>query len=89
MGMLVTWAMLTGGVIGGVWVSIVLLGNQAALRREQQVLGDGVDKRREEVARLEARLEFMESQFRQVDSGIPSRPANDATPSDTGAAERT
>ena len=89
MGNIVAWAMLTGGVIGGVWASIVLLVNQAGLRREQQALGAGIDQRREELARLEARLEFIESQFRQVDPRILPPRVSDVVQRDTGAVQPT
>lgn len=70
MGQLVIWALLTGGITGGVWTSIVLLGNQARLRKEQQSLGDDVAARRAELARLEARLAFVESRFALMDGAI-------------------
>ena len=89
MGNIVAWAMLTGGVIGGIWASIVLLVNQPGLRREQQVLGAGIDQRREELARLEAKLEFIEAQFRQVDARIPPLRVSDVVQRDTGAVQPT
>ena len=64
------WALLTGGITGGVWVSIILLGNHSRLRREQQALGDDVAARRAELARLEARLAFVESRFAGVDDAV-------------------
>lgn len=70
MGTIVIWALLTGGISGGVWVSIVLLANHAKLRKEQAELGTGIAERRAEVARLEARLAFLESQFARVDDRI-------------------
>ena len=68
---------------------MVLLVNQAGLRREQQVLGAGIDQRREELARLEAKLEFIESQFRQVDAPIPPPRVSDGVQRDTGAVQPT
>jgi uncharacterized coiled-coil protein SlyX len=73
-GTIVIWALLTGGITGGVWVSIVLLGNHAKLRKEQAELGTGIAERRAEVARLEARLAFLESQFARVDEKIAAGP---------------
>lgn len=70
MGQIVMWALLTGGITGGVWTSIVLLGNHARLRREQQALGDDVAARRAELARLEARLAFVESRFALMDGAV-------------------
>lgn len=70
MGQIVVWALLTGGITGGVWTSIVLLGNQARLRKEQQALGDDVAARRAELALLEVRLAFVESRFALVDGAI-------------------
>ena len=70
MAAMIMWALLTGGITGGVWVSIVLLGNHARLRREQQVLGVGIEQRREELARLESRLAFVESRFSGLDGVI-------------------
>jgi hypothetical protein len=78
-GQIVLWALLTGGITGGVWTSIVLLGNQARLRREQQSLSDDIAGRRAELARLEARLAFVESRFALMDGAIQA----DAGPSDT------
>jgi uncharacterized coiled-coil protein SlyX len=79
-GTIVIWALLTGGITGGVWVSIVLLANHAKLRKEQAELGTGIAERRAEVARLEARLAFLESQFARVDeqiaAGAPPGPPN-------------
>jgi hypothetical protein len=69
-GQIVVWALLTGGITGGVWTSIVLLGNQARLRKEQQSLGDDVAARRAELARLEARLAFVESRFALMDRAM-------------------
>ena len=70
MGQIVVWALLTGGITGGAWTSIVLLGNQARLRKEQQSLGDDVAARRAELARLEARLAFVESRFALMDRAM-------------------
>ena len=70
MGQIVLWALLTGGITGGVWTSIVLLGNQARLRKEQQALGDDIAARRAELARLEGRLAFVESRFALMDGAI-------------------
>jgi hypothetical protein len=69
-GQIVVWALLTGGITGGIWTSIVLLGNQSRLRKEQQALGDDVAARRAELARLEARLAFVESRFALMDGAI-------------------
>jgi hypothetical protein len=69
-GNLVVWALLTGGITGGVWVSIVLLGNHARLRKEQQALGEDVAARRAELARLESRLAFVESRFALMDGAV-------------------
>jgi hypothetical protein len=69
-GQILVWALLTGGITGGVWTSIVLLGNQARLRKEQQSLGEDVAARRAELARLEARLAFVESRFALMDGAI-------------------
>jgi t-SNARE complex subunit (syntaxin) len=69
-GQLVLWALLTGGITGGVWVSIVLLGNHARLRKEQQALGEDVAARHAELARLEARLAFIESRFQRLDGAV-------------------
>ena len=63
MATVILWALLTGGITGGVWVSIVLLGNHAQLRREQRELGAEVEARRAELARLEARMAQMERQL--------------------------
>lgn len=54
------WALLTGGITGGVWVSIVLLANHARLRAEQRQLGTAIQARREELALLELRLSRLE-----------------------------
>lgn len=64
------WALLTGGITGGIWTSIVLLGNHARLRKEQQALGDDIASRRAELARLEARLAFVESRFALMDGAV-------------------
>ena len=64
-GNIVMWALLTGGITGGVWVSIVLLANHARLRAEQRQLGAAIEARREELALLELRLSTMEQ--RQVE----------------------
>ena len=85
MGQIVVWALLTGGITGGIWTSIVLLGNQARLRKEQQSLGDDVAARRAELARLEARLAFVESRFALMDGAIqtdvaPPDPARSDVP---------
>ncbi len=86
MGQLVIWALLTGGITGGVWTSIVLLGNQARLRKEQQALGDDVASRRAELARLEARLAFVESRFALMDGAIRTQvAASDTALSDLSA----
>lgn len=77
------WALLTGGITGGIWTSIVLLGNQARLRKEQQSLGEDVAARRAELARLEARLAFVESRFALMDGAIQT----ELTPSDTLSAD--
>lgn len=63
MGNIIVWALLTGGITGGVWVSIVLLRNHAKLRDEQNALGTGIESRRAELARLEARLALVESRL--------------------------
>jgi len=78
MGQIVVWALLTGGITGGVWTSIVLLGNQARLRKEHQSLGDDVAARRAQLARLETRLAFVESRFAVLDGAIQT----DLGPSD-------
>lgn len=77
MGQIVMWALLTGGITGGVWTSIVLLGNHARLRREQQALGDDVAARRAELARLEARLAFVESRFALMDGAVQAEVQRD------------
>jgi hypothetical protein len=59
-GNIVMWALLTGGITGGVWVSIVLLANHGRLRAEQRQLGAAIEARREELALLEQRLSMME-----------------------------
>jgi len=90
-GQIVLWALLTGGITGGVWVSIMLLGNHARLRREQQALGDDVAGRRAELARLEARLEFVESRFALMDGAMHAevqQRAGEGTPLPEGAARR-
>ena len=73
MGDIVLWALLTGGITGGVWVSIVLLGNHAKLRDEQNELGTGIESRRAELARLEARLALVESRLASLPSGSAER----------------
>jgi len=70
MAQIIVWALLSGGITGGVWVSIVLLGNHARLRKEQQALGVDVAARRAELARLESRLAFVESRFALMDGVI-------------------
>jgi hypothetical protein len=70
MGQIVLWALLTGGITGGAWVSIVLLGNHARLRKAQQSLDLDVAARRAELARLEARLAFVESRFALMDGAM-------------------
>ncbi len=70
MGTIVIWALLTGGITGGVWVSIVLLSNHAKLRQEQHDLGMEIESRRMEVARLDARLAQMESRYAQIESAV-------------------
>jgi len=67
MAQIIVWALLSGGITGGVWVSIVLLGNHARLRKEQQALTVDVAARRVELARLESRLAFVESRFALMD----------------------
>ncbi len=69
MGIVVLWALLTGGITGGVWVSIVLLGNHAKLRDEQKSLGTDIAARRVELARLEARLALVESRLEALPPG--------------------
>lgn len=71
MGTIVLWALLTGGITGGVWVSIVLLGNHALLRKEQAALGKGIETRRAELARLEARIAWVESRLAALTPGTP------------------
>ena len=62
MGNTVLWALLTGGITGGIWVSIVLLANHGRLRAEQRQLGIAIEARRAELALLELRLSRMEQQ---------------------------
>lgn len=73
MGTIVLWALLTGGITGGVWVSIVLLGNHAALRREQHKLGTDIEASRAELARLHARLAEMEARHALVQEGLAAQ----------------
>ncbi|MBC7844444.1 MAG: hypothetical protein H7099_19190 [Gemmatimonadaceae bacterium] len=75
MGNTVMWALLTGGITGGVWVSIVLLANHAKLRTEQRQLGNAIEGRREELAQLERRLEAMEARHAALEAnGLHGRP---------------
>ena len=74
MGNIVLWALLTGGITGGVWVSIVLLANHARLRAEQRQLGTAIQARREELALLELRL----SRLEQRQAELPASTLRDA-----------
>ncbi|MCC7055303.1 MAG: hypothetical protein IT355_18670 [Gemmatimonadaceae bacterium] len=67
MGTLILWAVLTSGITGGVWVAIVLLGNHARLRKEHADIGQQLEARRAELARIEARLS-------QLEQRLPSGP---------------
>ena len=72
MGNTIIWALLTGGLTGGIGASIVLLRNHAILRREHDELGTALAARRAELAQLEARLSRLESGAPQTPDGAPA-----------------
>ena len=66
MGQLVLWALLTGGIIGAVWVAIVMFGRQRRIDAGRRDLDDvnarldDLDGAERRVAELEERLDFAE-----------------------------
>lgn len=52
----VLWALLTGGVTGGVWIAIVLLDRQRRLKTQYQALLERTDDRVAEMERVQRRL---------------------------------
>ncbi len=79
-GHLVVWAMLTGGVTGGVWVGIVLVARQRRLAERGRALLEEIDERLEatklaevRLAEAEERLDHAERQLtRQRDGELRS-----------------
>ena len=82
MGNVVMWALLTGGITGGVWVSIVLLANHARLRTEQRQLGEAIEGRRAELAQLQQRLEAMEARHAALEANVVHERRLDASSMD-------
>ena len=73
----VLWALLTGGITGGVWTAIVLFGRQKRLARENTALLedrqralDALEQLTDRVGELEERLEFTERVLHEP----PARP---------------
>lgn len=52
----VLWALVTGGVTGGVWIAIVLLGRQRRLKEQYQALLERTDDRVAEMERVHRRV---------------------------------
>jgi type VI protein secretion system component VasK len=72
----VLWALLTGGVTGGIWVAIVLRGRQQRRAQEQLRLVEQAGQQLENLedvgerlAELEARLEAAERRLVERDRG--------------------
>jgi hypothetical protein len=85
MGAAVLWALLTGGITGGVWVTIVLLGRQRQLSEQYRGLQEELEQRLDQldavtahVTQIEDRLDFTERILaRERETGRLSPPATE------------
>ena len=53
---IIVWALLTGGITGGVWIGILALHRHERMRDRQQQLADDLQQRLEALEQVEGRL---------------------------------
>jgi len=77
---LVLWGLLTGGIVGGAWVGIVLLGRQRRLAREHAELLEDRQHTLDELERLQGRLGELEDRVDFAERHVASQHAAERLP---------
>jgi hypothetical protein len=67
------WALLTGGVTGGVWVAIVLRGRQQRLADEQLRVVEQAEQQLEDLADVGERLAELEARLEAAEYRLVER----------------
>jgi hypothetical protein len=67
------WALLTGGVTGGVWVAIVLRGRQQRLADEQLRVVEQAEQQLEDLADVGERLAELEARLEAAERRLVER----------------
>lgn len=70
----VLWALVTGGVTGGVWMALVLLGRQRRLREQYQALLERTDDRVAEMERVQRRMMELGQRVESTEQQLVQRP---------------
>lgn len=75
------WALLTGGITGGIWVAIVLLNRQRRLATEHAELLEDRQRTLDELEQLQARLRELEDRVDFAERLIAATPTAERLPS--------